>query len=356
MIQIFLSYARVDGLDAGTQLRAELTAMGFQVWRDLEEMQGGLAWKEQLRGALRQVEAVLLLLTPGAVASRTVEWEWENALTLDKRVIPLLIQPCDVPAELKRLHYHDLSDPATYTLGLAKLGRDLLRIAAAKPAEQAPAPATPRYVVGTAVSSTIGDYGVTINQAGPGALDPAAVARLVAMLRAQAPGDPAVQAEILGILREIQPTLAEVATGVHDLKAGQERIFACFDLTEQRILAPILTRLDSQQAEQTAAILDALASRTFPAEELGRHLAAIQMALAEINVRAAQIRDRQLAESARQVAEQISAPGLDVKHKLKLSIPIVPLLVDYEAEFELSSRLNLEEAWRSVRAWVADRP
>ncbi|PKO19434.1 MAG: hypothetical protein CVU38_21565, partial [Chloroflexi bacterium HGW-Chloroflexi-1] len=56
MIHVFLSYARADGLDAATKLRAELTAMGFQVWRDIEEMQGGLAWKEQLRAALRQVD------------------------------------------------------------------------------------------------------------------------------------------------------------------------------------------------------------------------------------------------------------------------------------------------------------
>ncbi len=355
MIHVFLSYARADGLDAATKLRAELTAMGFQVWRDIEEMQGGLAWKEQLRAALRQVDALLLLLTPGAVAAKTVEWEWEKALTLDKRVIPLLIQPCDAPAELKRLHYHDLSDPGAYTLGLAKLARDLLRLAAARAAGGATAPATPKYVVGTAVNSTIGDGGVTINQAGPGALDPVAVARLVQVLRGQAPGDPAVQAEIVGLLREMQPTLAEVAAGVHDLKAGQERILARFELAEQRIVEPIVARLQGQQAEQVAAILDALETRTFPADELGRHLATIQMVLAQINVRSAQIRDRQLAESARQVAELASAPGLDVKHKLKLTIPIVPLLVGYEAEFELSSRLNLEEAWRGVRSWIGGK-
>jgi len=185
-------------------------------------------------------------------------------------------------------------------------------------------------------------------------------------LRAQAPGDPALQAEGIALLREMQPTLAEVATGVRemrptldeaaagmrDLQAGQKRILARFDQQEQRILAPILAQLDAQQAEQTAAVLDALNARIFPADELGRHLAVIQMALAELNIRATQMGDRQLAESARQVTEFASAPGLDIKHKLKVTIPIVPVLLSYEGAFELGSRLNLEEAWRALRGWI----
>jgi hypothetical protein len=353
MIRLFLSYARGDGLAAATRLRGELTAMGFSMWRDLEELQGGLAWKEQLRAALRQVDAVLVLLTPGSMASKTVEWEWENALTLGKRVIGLLITPCDAPAELKRLHYHDLSDPATYTLGLAKLARDLVGLAVAQPSAAQPSTAAPKYQVGAAINSTAGDYGVTVNQFGPGGLDPAAIARLVQALRAQAPGDPAVQAEIVALLREMQPTLAGVAAGVRDLQAGQARIVARFDQQEQRIIAPILARLDAQQTAQTAAILDALDARAFPADELGRHLAAIHLALAEINVRSAHIADRQLAASVAQAAEIVSAPGLDVKHKLKLTVPIIPVLLSYEGEFELGSRLNLEEAWRAFQRWIS---
>lgn len=201
MIQVFLSYDRRDGIDVATRLRDELTTMGFTVWRDIEEMPDGLAWKEQLRAALRQVDAVLVLLTPGSVASRTVEWEWENALTLGKRVIGLLVRPCDVPAELP--HYYDLSDPARYTLGLAKLTRDLVGLAVARPAPAQPPAAGVKYQVGTAIGSTVGDFGVTVNQAGLAGFDAAAIARLVQVLRSQAPGDPAVQAEARAILRDI---------------------------------------------------------------------------------------------------------------------------------------------------------
>ena len=125
---IFLSYARADGKAAATRLRAELQKARFQVWQDIEDMQGGQAWKEQLRAALRMVDGVAVLLTPAAVASKNVEWEWETALTLDKMVIPLLMQPCDVPEELGRLHYHSLDSEQNYVLGFAGLIRDLSKL------------------------------------------------------------------------------------------------------------------------------------------------------------------------------------------------------------------------------------
>ena len=125
MPNIFLSYARADGQTAATRLRSELERAGFQVWRDIEDMQGGRAWKDQLRQAIRTVDVVVVLLTPAAIASKYVEWEWENALTLEKRVIPLLTLPCNVPDELTRLHYHNLSTEQDYVLGFAALLRDL---------------------------------------------------------------------------------------------------------------------------------------------------------------------------------------------------------------------------------------
>lgn len=125
MAHVFLSYARADGAEAAARLRAELSRSGFTLWQDTENMQGGQAWKDQLRSALKQVDAVLVLMTPQAAVSKYVEWEWEMALMADKRVIPLLIADCDVPAELSRLHYHNLSTEREYILGLMALVRDL---------------------------------------------------------------------------------------------------------------------------------------------------------------------------------------------------------------------------------------
>src|ERR1700755_554404 len=125
MLNIFLSYARADGSDAASRLRGELTQAGFNVWRDVEEMHGGERWKEQLRGALRKVDVLLVLVTPSAVESQMVTWEWENALTLGKKVIPLLIKSCRLPPELSQFHYHNLSEAEKYSTSLMALMRDL---------------------------------------------------------------------------------------------------------------------------------------------------------------------------------------------------------------------------------------
>jgi len=166
MLKIFLSYARKDGAAAAARLRTELERAGFTVWRDIEEMRGGQAWKEQLRAALRAVEAVLVLLTPGAVESQYVTWEWENALTLQKKVIPLLILPCAPPEELDRLHYHDLSQPDTYTIGFAALLRDLAEAVSAQTGRNRPetGPSGDTFNVYEPKQSAIGPNPTVINQ------------------------------------------------------------------------------------------------------------------------------------------------------------------------------------------------
>lgn len=136
MKQIFLSYARADGKDPAAKLRRELEQSGFKIWQDTTDMRGGQAWKDQLRQAIKAVDTVLVLLTPGAVASKYVNWEWETAITVEKKVIPLLILPCEVPKELNDLHYHNLSTDQNYTLGFASLIRDLNQAEISKSVEK----------------------------------------------------------------------------------------------------------------------------------------------------------------------------------------------------------------------------
>jgi hypothetical protein len=351
MLKVFLSYARADGSAAATRLRAELEAMGFTVWRDIEDLQGGLPWREQLRLAVRNVDAVLVLLTPAAVASAAVTWEWETAQTLGRRVIGLLIASCLVAGELQRLHYHDLHDDTTYALGLAKLGRDLCRLEAGRAAPPAPAASGSTYQVNTSISSAIGDGALTINQGG--ALASQDLARLLAVLRtAGRRADPEAQAELQVVLQELQAEVSQANTKLDRLAEGQERLRAHYDAGEQRLLATLLERANAQELALSNAIMNALDRHGASDGALAGHLAAIAAALDEIQACQATIADRQLAETAGQVAELIRAPELSVKHKLKLTIPLIPLLLDYEGELELDNGLNLEEAWRWLRGLV----
>jgi hypothetical protein len=46
---------------------------------------------------------------------------------------------------------------------------------------------------------------------------------------------------------------------------------------------------------------------------------------------------------------------LDVGHKLKVSIPIIPLILSYEGEINLKSGLNLKKAWQKLKTWIRDK-
>ncbi|MFQ5855145.1 MAG: hypothetical protein ACE5LU_05830 [Anaerolineae bacterium] len=186
-------------------------------------------------------------------------------------------------------------------------------------------------------------------------MDAAAAARIVAYLRSLQHGGLSSDqtAELQAILQDLQ---RQVQAGFNSLQAGQARLLARFEEGEQHIVAVLLARLDAQQAALMDALLEVLEGGYVAADELDRHLAVLEVALQEVQQRAAQIEDRQLVQSARQVAELVSAPGLDAKHKLKVTLPLIPALLAYEGEIELSSRLNLEETWRALRQWISRKP
>lgn len=398
MMPIFLSYARADGLDAATRLRNELIAMGFTVWRDLEEMRGGQAWKEQLRAALRAVDAVVVLLTPAAVTSKTVEWEWQNALTLDKRVLPVLIQPCDVPAELARLHYHHLNTPDVYTLGLARLARDLVQllVAAESQATTAEKATHTTYRVGKSTQSAIGPNATAINVPSGNRTSAAKLVQALAQRKTTQPVDAKDasytidEAEVSAIgpdavvyniqrdrqtavnkvldelqklthtqigttyAAEIQDVLTEIAGQVGALHTQiatlEAKILARFDQNEQTIIAAMVTRLDEQQAALLDAMLDAVEIGTLTAEELAATLKTIEESLRPLQQ--LWLSDRQVVKSVGQVIEAIDEPGLDVRHRLKLTIPLIPILLSYESEIELNIHANLETIWQQLRNWT----
>jgi hypothetical protein len=55
---------------------------------------------------------------------------------------------------------------------------------------------------------------------------------------------------------------------------------------------------------------------------------------------------------AKNLSDVVDDPKLDVTHKLKVSIPIIPLILSYETEVELKSGLNLKAAWQRLKVRV----
>jgi len=65
--------------------------------------------------------------------------------------------------------------------------------------------------------------------------------------------------------------------------------------------------------------------------------------------------DSRLVTDVAIASEVVNDPKLDVGHKLKVTIPIIPLMLSYEGEIDLKSGLNLKKAWQKLKTWIRDK-
>ena len=151
---VFISYARADGEDFAHRLYDDLEADHINAWLDIYDIPPGTDWDAEIDKGLRSARAVVVILTPGAVLSRQVKGEWNDALNRNVPVIPLLAMDCQVPRVLNVLNYIDFRDD--YNAGIAKLRQclrnldidhleHLKRLLAAFEVAQQDAPASHRF-------------------------------------------------------------------------------------------------------------------------------------------------------------------------------------------------------------------
>ncbi len=112
MSEIFISYCRKDA-DPAELLRGRLKEAGFSTWIDLEGLQAGEEWGQEIDQAIRDSAAVVVLLTPASRASAYVAYEWAFALGAGVRVIPILWTSSDIPHRLASLQHLDFTDPGS---------------------------------------------------------------------------------------------------------------------------------------------------------------------------------------------------------------------------------------------------
>ena len=137
-----------------------------------------------------------------------------------------------------------------------------------------------------------------------------------------------------------------------DLTDLRRAVLVRFEVSEQTIIAAIVERLDQSQLDTVQAVLDTVEAGRVPESELQETLAAVQHALSEMQQQGVALSDATLASEVERLSEVIDAPKLDVKHKLKITAPIIPWILSYEGEIELKSGLNLKAAWQRLVAKV----
>ena len=111
----FISYAREDSVSVKT-LYNYLSRRGFRPWLDIEDILPGQTWKDVLLSAIRNAEFFIACLSTNSVGKRGVIQEeikealdiWRQKLPEDIYFIPVRLEICDVPAQLKRFQWVDL--------------------------------------------------------------------------------------------------------------------------------------------------------------------------------------------------------------------------------------------------------
>ena len=104
----FISYSRVNK-EFALKLAKELRASKFAVWLDQLDIPAGARWDDELEKALHDCEIFLIILTPESIASQNVKDEIGFAIDYKKRILPVMLEECNIPLRLRRLQYVDFT-------------------------------------------------------------------------------------------------------------------------------------------------------------------------------------------------------------------------------------------------------
>lgn len=91
----------------------KLESHGFSVLVDFRDFQGGSFSVEEMQRGVLESRRVILVLTENYLKSDWTKFENVMAQTMDpgavqRKIVPVLRESCNIPLRLKVLHYRDL--------------------------------------------------------------------------------------------------------------------------------------------------------------------------------------------------------------------------------------------------------
>lgn len=114
----FLSYSRSQYYFAES-LALRLQTSGLAIWFDVQQLEPGSDWQQDIADGLAGSESVLLLASRAALDSPYVAREWRSALEQHKPVIIAIVEPARLPRELRGMPVVDLR--GDFEAGVAQL-------------------------------------------------------------------------------------------------------------------------------------------------------------------------------------------------------------------------------------------
>lgn len=126
MAKIFISYSRRDEAFA-RKLVEWLIKRNVEVWIDIEGIHAGVKWSAAIQEGLDACDIMIVLVSPSGTSSLNVEDEWQYYIDKNKPVIPLILNPTEIPYQLRRYQYIDFSDRNNFKEALNQLKGNIKR-------------------------------------------------------------------------------------------------------------------------------------------------------------------------------------------------------------------------------------
>src|SRR5689334_13009682 len=147
---VFVSYARADGADAAKDIQRKLEEAQIRCWRDRHDLESSEDFWRQIERGIALARYLLIVLTPGALASAWTRKEWRFARHKGIPVCPVwfgerstlaqLLSASTLPNSMRNEHIFTLKlgndwDPGEWESLLANLRvrRDLRPVPAMAP-------------------------------------------------------------------------------------------------------------------------------------------------------------------------------------------------------------------------------
>ena len=122
----FISYSHRDKEWVRGWLLLRLEQAGLRVCIDFRDFEPGVPIVKEVERAVLRSRKMLLVLTPSYLDSEWAELESILSATLDpaaqrRRVIPLLLKPCEIPLRIRTLIYLDFTQPSEAEFQLCRM-------------------------------------------------------------------------------------------------------------------------------------------------------------------------------------------------------------------------------------------
>ncbi|MFM6158541.1 MAG: TIR domain-containing protein, partial [Sphaerospermopsis kisseleviana] len=112
MTHVFLSYPEAER-ELMDKIAIALMRDSFTVWINKTDIQTGTDLQAATNRGIEEADNIVLLISPDSLASAECQQQLTYALSLNKRIIPILIKPLDqnqIPQALRNIQFIDFTD------------------------------------------------------------------------------------------------------------------------------------------------------------------------------------------------------------------------------------------------------